>query len=86
VVRYYCEWTIYDASALSQVELHKASLKLATLTHKRFSEILQKTPGAVSQQEFDQNRTAVEEAEARLRASLASLDVARLNLDFATVR
>jgi membrane fusion protein, multidrug efflux system len=72
-------------SALSQVELHKASLKLASLNYKRVFEISRNTPGAVSQQELDQIRAAFDEAEARLKASQASLDIARFNLDFTRV-
>jgi membrane fusion protein, multidrug efflux system len=74
----------YD-NALAQVELHKASLKLAKLNNKRILEI-SRTPGAVSQQELDQNRAAVEEAEVRLKASQATLDIHKLNLDFTRVR
>jgi len=51
---------LYD-NALGHAELHKASLKLATLNYKRVLEI-SRTPGAVSQQQLDQDRAAVEEA------------------------
>ena len=74
---------LYD-NALSHVELHKASLKLAMLIYKRDLEI-SRTPGAVSQQQLDQDRAAVEEAEVRIKASQTSLDIARLNLDFTRV-
>jgi len=74
----------YD-QASSQTALHKASLKLATVTYQRALEI-SRTPGAISQRQLDQDRAAVEEAEARLMASQASLEVAKLNLDFAKVR
>lgn len=75
---------LYD-NALGHVELHKASLKLATLNYKRVLEISHRAPGSVSQQELDHNRAALEEAEVRLKASQASLDIARLNLDFTRV-
>jgi multidrug efflux system membrane fusion protein len=74
----------YD-SALGQMDLHKASLKLAKLTYQRALDI-SRTPGAISPRELDQHRAAVEEAEAHLSASKASLEVVKINLDFTKVR
>jgi multidrug efflux system membrane fusion protein len=73
----------YD-QALSQVELNDASLKLARTTLSR-DENIARLPGAVSQQQLDQDRAAVEEAEARLKASRASTKVYKLNVDFTKV-
>jgi multidrug efflux system membrane fusion protein len=71
--------------ALGQVELYKSSLKLAKITYQRDLDIA-RTPGAVSQQQLDQDRAAVEEADARVKAYLASLDIYKLNLDFTKVK
>ena len=42
-------------------------------------------PGAVSQQQLDQDQAAVEEAEARVKAFETSMEVYKLNLDFTKV-
>jgi multidrug efflux system membrane fusion protein len=70
--------------AVSQVDLNEASLKLARTTLSRDLNIA-RSPGAVSQQQLDQDQAMVEEAEARLKASRASTKVYRLNVDFTTV-
>ncbi len=69
--------------AQSQVTLNEAQLKLAKTTYER-AQVLMKTK-AISQQEFDQNEASVEEAQARIEASKASLDLYKLNLAFAKV-
>jgi multidrug efflux system membrane fusion protein len=74
----------YD-QATSQVELNEASLKLARTTLARDSNIQARSPGAVSQQQLDQDQAAVEEADARLKASKASTKVYKLNVDFTKV-
>jgi membrane fusion protein, multidrug efflux system len=71
--------------ARAQVELSKATLKLAQVSYKRDLDI-SRTPGAISQQQLDQGRAAVEEAEVRLRASQSALEVHKVNLDFTKVR
>jgi membrane fusion protein, multidrug efflux system len=71
--------------AESQVELNDASLKLARTTLARDQTISKSVPGGVSQQQLDQDLAAVEEAEARLKASRASTKVYRLNVDFTKV-
>jgi multidrug efflux system membrane fusion protein len=71
--------------ALGQVSLYKSSLNLAVATLKRDQEI-SRTPGAVSQQQLEQDLAAVEEAKARVEAYQASLDIYKLNLDFTKVR
>jgi membrane fusion protein, multidrug efflux system len=70
--------------AEGQVTLYKAQLKLAKSTLERDVEI-SKTPGAVSPQQLDQDRAAVEQAEASVKAAQASLEVYSLNLSFCTV-
>jgi membrane fusion protein, multidrug efflux system len=70
--------------AEGQVTLYKAQLKLAKSTLDRDIEI-SKTPGAVSPQQLDQDRAAVEQAEASVKAAQASLEVFSLNLSFCRV-
>lgn len=70
--------------AEGQVKLYEAQLKLAQVTLRR-DENINKTPGAISQAQIDQDEAAVEEAEARLKAFRASLEVYKLNLEFTQV-
>jgi multidrug efflux system membrane fusion protein len=71
--------------AVSQVKLNEASLKLANVTNERDKAIVAKSPGAISQQQLDQDLAAVEEADARLKASQATTEVYKLNLQFTKV-
>lgn len=71
--------------AVSQVALYKAQLKLAQTTYARDRAINVKVPGSVSQQELDQYRAAVDEAEARVKAAEASTEVYKLNIQFTKV-
>jgi membrane fusion protein, multidrug efflux system len=73
----------YD-QAQSQVELYKSSYKLAQITYKRDLELARKE--AVTPQQLDQDRAAVDEADARVRAYVASLEIYQLNLDFTKVK
>jgi len=70
--------------AEGQVKLYEAQLKLAQVTLRR-DENINKTPGAISQAQIDQDQASVEEAEARLKAFRASLEVYKLNLEFTQV-
>ncbi len=70
---------------MGQVKLYESSLDLAKITYARDLDI-GRTPGAVSQQQLDQDRAAVKEAEARVNAYKASLDIYTLNLRFTKVR
>jgi len=72
--------------AQSQVTLNQASLKLAQATYDRDRQIAANVAGGVSQQQLDQDRAAVDEALARVKASQASTEVYKLNLDFTKVR
>jgi multidrug efflux system membrane fusion protein len=58
---------------------------LAKTTLARDQEI-SKTPGAVSAQQLDQDKAAVAEAEARVKAFQASTEVYKLNLSFTKVK
>jgi multidrug efflux system membrane fusion protein len=68
--------------AKSQVALNEASVKLA----KRNLERDLAAQNAVSQQQLDQDRAVVDEAEARLTASKESTKVYELNLQYTKVR
>ena len=70
---------------VGQVALYKAQLELAKTTLARDVEVA-KTPGAMSAQQLDQDRAAVIEAEARVKANEASTEVYKLNLDFTQVK
>jgi multidrug efflux system membrane fusion protein len=69
--------------AQAQVTLNEASLKLAEVTYNRARPLV--GSGAISQQEVDQDKAAVEEARARIRASQAAVKVYQLNLEFCKV-
>src|SRR4051794_6468742 len=71
--------------ALGQVEVYRAQLQLAEVTLARDTELL-KNRGVISAQQVDQDRAAVEEARARVKAYEASTEVYKLNLDFTQVR
>lgn len=71
--------------AQGQVALAQAQLKLAKQTLARDQSISTSSPGAVSRQQLDQDQAAVDEAEARVKAYQASLEVYKLNLGFTKV-
>ena len=73
----------YD-QAVGQVNLYKAQLALAKANYARDLEVA-KTPGAVSIQQLDQDKAAVDEADAAVKAFQASLEVYKLNLSFTKV-
>jgi multidrug efflux system membrane fusion protein len=74
----------YDQAA-GQVNLYKAQLKLAQVTLARDMQLERSTPGAVSAQQVDTDRAAVAEGDAQVKASEASLEVYKLNLNFCKV-
>jgi multidrug efflux system membrane fusion protein len=69
--------------AQAQVALNQASLKLAQATLARVKPLVE--TGAVSRQEYDEDVAAVNEAEARIKASKAAVEVYQLNLEFSRV-
>jgi len=71
--------------AEGQVELYQAQLGLAKSTLSRDLAVA-KIPGAVSAEQLDQDRAAVEQGEASIKAAQASLEVYKLNLDFCSVK
>ncbi|HTU90380.1 MAG TPA: efflux RND transporter periplasmic adaptor subunit [Gemmataceae bacterium] len=71
--------------ALSQVKLNEASLKLARTTYERDKAVALAQVGGVSPQQLDEDRAAVEEAAARVKAAESSTEVYRLNLGFTKI-
>ncbi|SRR5579885_3039179 len=69
--------------AQAQVTLNQASLKLAQATLERVRPLV--STGAASQQEYDEDVAAVQEAQARIKASQAAVEVYKLNLEFCKV-
>lgn len=74
----------YDQAA-GQVNLYRAQLKLAHATLARDEQLVRNTPGAVSAQQLDQDRAAADEADAQVKAAIASLESYDLNLQFTKV-
>ena len=70
--------------AKGQVELNQAQLKLARTVYQR--DVTLAAKNAVSQEQLDQDQAAVGEAEARVKAAKASLEVYRLNVEFTQVK
>jgi multidrug efflux system membrane fusion protein len=68
--------------AQTHIALDEASLKLAKATLERDRAVAASVPNSVSRQQLDQDRAAVEEASARVKASQAALEVYKLNLSF----
>lgn len=75
----------YD-QAQGQLNLNLARLKFAQTTYARDQAIARGGAGAVSQQQLDQDKAAVDEAEARVKAYQASMEIYKLNLDCTKVR
>jgi len=74
----------YD-QAQGQLNLNQAQLKLAQTTYARDQQIARAGGAAISQQQLDQDKAAVDEAEARVKAYQASMEIYKLNLDFTKV-
>ncbi len=74
-----------DAAA-AQILVAQAALDLARKALERHLTVAKSTPGALSNQQINQDRSAVLEAETRVRAGQAGLELRKLNLDFCTVR
>lgn len=71
--------------AQGQVDLYRASLKLARLTLGRDYAINARAPGSISQQQIDQEQAVVDEAEARVKATEKSMEIYILQHDFTRV-
>jgi multidrug efflux system membrane fusion protein len=62
----------------------KAALELAQINFDRVASLTD--PRAVSRQDYDAKKNAVEVAEAQVKQNQAALESARLNLDYCTIR
>ena len=71
--------------AKGQVELYKASLKLAKTTLARDRAINALSRGSISQQQFDQEQAQVDEADARVKANEMAMELYRLSMEFTLV-
>jgi multidrug efflux system membrane fusion protein len=70
--------------AQSQVVLNQASYNLAKTVYDRDNS--PRAAGVISQLQIDQDKAAVDEADARIKSSLATLETAKLNLSYTQVR
>jgi RND family efflux transporter MFP subunit len=75
---------VYD-QALAQIDLAKAQLTLAKADYARALQV-QKTPGAISQQDVDKYLAAQGKAAAEVAAQEANAESARLNLVYTDVK
>ncbi len=71
--------------AQGQVDLYRASLKLARVTLARDRAINARSPGSISLQQFDQEQAVVDEAEARVKAFEKSMEIYTLQHEFTKV-
>ena len=71
--------------AQGQVDLQKASLKVAKITLARDLAVNRRVPASISQQQIDQDEATVEESEARVRASEQARELYTLNHEFTRV-
>ncbi|MHB1559930.1 MAG: efflux RND transporter periplasmic adaptor subunit [Isosphaeraceae bacterium] len=71
--------------AQGQVDLYRASLKLARVTLGRDYAINARSPGSISQQQIDQEQAVVDEAEARVKATEKSMEIYTLQHSFTRV-
>ena len=71
--------------AEGQLNLYKAQLELAKANQARDKTAAATAPGAVSLQQLDQDKAAVDQAVASVRASEASLDLYKLNVDYTQI-
>jgi membrane fusion protein, multidrug efflux system len=71
--------------AKGQVDLYRASLKLAQTTLARDRAINALSPNSISQQQFDQEQAVVDEADARVKAYEKAMELYRLNHEFTRV-
>ena len=72
-------------SAQGQVNLYEAQLQLAKITYARDVALNDRVPNSVSQQELDQVRATVDEAEARVKSYQKNMEVYKLNHEFTKV-
>ena len=71
-------------SAAAQLERAKATARLADILDQRSQQLIK--TGAISRNEFDRNSTSLAQANAEVSAAEATLETAKLNLDYTEVR
>lgn len=71
------------ASARADLASSRATLDSAQLKAQRYQKLIK--TGAVSQQELDEARAAMNESKAQVAANEAALETARINLDYTTI-
>jgi multidrug efflux system membrane fusion protein len=71
--------------AQGQVELNQASHLLAQSTLARDQAVANASRGSITQQQLDQDKAAVDEAAARIKAAQSAVEVYTLNLEFTKV-
>jgi len=74
----------YDLAA-SKVNLYKTDLKLAQTLLSQDEQTARTAPGSISARQLEQDRAAVERAEAQINVAKASLETYQLNLEFCKV-
>ncbi len=74
----------YDMAS-AKVEQSKAQLMLARAALARDEQTLRAGPGAVSAQQIDQERAAVDDAESQIHIAQTALEPCKLNLEFCKV-
>jgi multidrug efflux system membrane fusion protein len=71
--------------AAGQVNLYQAQLNLAKIIYARDLAINARVPDSVSREHLDQDKAAVDEAEARVKAFEKNMEVFKLNYEFTKV-
>jgi multidrug efflux system membrane fusion protein len=71
--------------AEGQVNLYQAQLKLARIIYARDRAINSRVSNSVSQEQLDQDRASMEEADARVKAFEKNMEVFKLNHEFTEV-
>jgi multidrug efflux system membrane fusion protein len=69
----------------AQVSLYQAQLKLARTVYNRDVGINSRVSNSISQQQLDQDRASVDEADARVQSAVKNSELSELNLEFTKI-
>jgi multidrug efflux system membrane fusion protein len=69
----------------AQVSLYQAQLKLARTVYNRDVGINSRVSNSISQQQLDQDRAAMDEADARVQSAVKNSELSELNLEFTKI-